>query len=313
MSTPDPRALRNAFGRFMTGVTVVTTRANDGTPLGFTANSFTSVSLDPPMLLVCPGKFLTSYDAFATCTEFAISILAEAQEEVSNTFAGFKGDRFARVPHHPDCHGVPVIDGAVAQFSCRTSQMLDAGDHGILIGEVVEFTTQDGPGLGYFGGHYFRLGLERTARDSSSRSKTAGAIVQFADTVLLEKTPSGYQPPQVTVPTGAGLSQILGQNLAERGIDADLGPVFSVFDDTIAETQYAYLLASAHVPDTGAEFPHPTSLEAIPISALPDLKYTTTAIAQMMSRFAQEALTRDFTLYLGDAEAGDTHVFTERD
>lgn len=80
MTQFDPRDLRSAFGRFMTGVTVVTARAPDGTSVGFTANSFTSVSMDPPLLLVCPGKFLSSYQTFAECTDFAISILAEGQE-----------------------------------------------------------------------------------------------------------------------------------------------------------------------------------------------------------------------------------------
>jgi len=103
MTTLDPRALRNAFGSFMTGVTVITSRDASGAPVGFTANSFTSVSLDPPLLLVCPGKFLSSYDAFTNCSHFAVNVLAEGQEEVSNTFAGYKGDRFAKAAHSLIC------------------------------------------------------------------------------------------------------------------------------------------------------------------------------------------------------------------
>ena len=76
MSTPDPRALRDAFGAFITGVTVVTTLDGGGTPVGFTANSFTSVSLDPPLLLVCPGRALSSFPVFQDCRHFAVSVLA---------------------------------------------------------------------------------------------------------------------------------------------------------------------------------------------------------------------------------------------
>ncbi|MEP0940380.1 MAG: flavin reductase family protein, partial [Rhizobiaceae bacterium] len=87
MSAPDPRVLRDAFGAYMTGVTVVTARRADGVAVGFTANSFTSVSLDPPLLLVCPGKFLSSYETFASCTHFAVSVLAEGQKDIATVFA----------------------------------------------------------------------------------------------------------------------------------------------------------------------------------------------------------------------------------
>ncbi|MCK7613144.1 flavin reductase family protein [Roseibium sediminicola] len=162
MSDLDPRALRDAFGRFMTGVTVVTTLGSDGQPVGFTANSFSSVSLDPPLLLVCPGKFLSSYQAFAACKRFCVSVLSEDQKAAANTFAGFKGDRFAQVPHIRDAHGVPLLTGAVAQFSCRTHQIVPAGDHALLIGEVTAFDQTEAAGLGYVGGQFFRPGQTQT-------------------------------------------------------------------------------------------------------------------------------------------------------
>lgn len=157
MSLHDPRALRSAFGSYMTGVTVVSARTRDGVPVGFTANSFTSVSLDPPLLLVCPGKSLSSYDAFASCRHFAVNILAAQQKEVANIFAGDQGDRFAKVPHALNEQGVPLIQGALAQFSCATEQCVEAGDHLILIGRVEAFTHVEGDGLGYASGRYFNL------------------------------------------------------------------------------------------------------------------------------------------------------------
>ncbi|MGI9368019.1 MAG: flavin reductase family protein [Ruegeria sp.] len=310
MTKIDPRALRHAFGRFMTGVTVVTTRTPDGVPLGFTANSFTSVSLDPPLLLVCPGKYLSSYSDFANCSHFAVSILAEGQETVSNTFAGFKGDRFANVAHSTDSHGVPVIDGAVVSFSCKTHNVVDAGDHVLLIGEVVDFNDQNRPGLGYQAGQYFSLGLERSARDPAVRKNVCGAIIQVLDTVLLEKTSAGYSPPQLDLPDRRSLVQSLFEYLAASGVDAEIGTVYSVFDDPTKDTHYSYLLASAVIRQSSPA--EGTALEAVPVSRLAGLNYTSPAIGQMMRRYAVEATTGDFTLYLGDAEQGETHAYSDK-
>lgn len=157
MTAIDPRELRAAFGSFITGVTVVTTRDAMGVPLGFTANSFTSVSLDPPLLLVCPAKGLSSFRGFAGCSHFAVNVLAEEQESVSNIFARGPDDRFAQVAHSVDAQGVPLIDGALAQFSCRTHHVVDAGDHCILIGHVEAMTHTHGRGLGFACGRYVRL------------------------------------------------------------------------------------------------------------------------------------------------------------
>ena len=150
----DQRALRDAFGGYVTGVTVVTARQTDGIPVGFTANSFASVSLDPPLLLVCPGKFLSSYQTFATCTHFAVSVLSAGQEDISDIFARSKMDRFAQVDHHSDIHGIPVITGATARFPCSTHHILPAGDHCVLMGRVRCFEHSAKPGLGYAAGQY---------------------------------------------------------------------------------------------------------------------------------------------------------------
>ncbi|MCB1639495.1 MAG: flavin reductase family protein, partial [Thiothrix sp.] len=110
MTRPDPNSnLRQAFGAFMTGVTVVTTRTEEGSPVGFTANSFTSVSLEPPLLLVCLSLNMHSLPAFRTCGHFAVSILSEQQQDVSNLFASYMGDRFASTRWHADSFGMPLI------------------------------------------------------------------------------------------------------------------------------------------------------------------------------------------------------------
>ncbi|MCB1342740.1 MAG: flavin reductase family protein [Pseudooceanicola sp.] len=283
----------------MTGVTVVTTRDASGTPVGFTANSFSSVSLDPPLLSVCPSRTLSSFDTFATCDRFAVSILAEGQEDVSTTFASFKGDRFATTRWTPDAHGIPLIGGAIAHFSCRTHTRVEAGDHLLLLGEVDSFTHDDRPGLGYLSGRYFSLGLEQAARDPG-RINICGAIVEHGAHVLLEPTPTGYRLPHVQLTERRGLRASLSAALAARGLHAHLGQVYSVYNDARTNTHFAWLLGSC----TG---PVPAGLEAVPTTTLAAQKYTDLSTATMLARFATEAASRDFTLYLGDTETGDIH------
>ena len=302
----DPRALRSAFGSFMTGVTVVTACGPDGTPVGFTANSFSSVSLDPPLLLICPGKFLSTFQIFANCTHFAVNILAEGQEDISTTFASYKGDRFAGLAYCPDRQGVPLIDGTAARFSCTTTRIVDAGDHCILIGQVQEFSHSRKPGLGYLDGQYFSLGLERASLESATGTAICGAIIEMGAHVLLEETTSGFRPPQISSTARGQLRQSLIEDLTARGIEARLGQAYSVFDDRNEGKHSAYFLA------TGAKAPPSGEILPVPVGDLPNLTYCSPAIGQMMERFAREAQTRDFALYIGDMQHGDVHAVPER-
>lgn len=306
MTKLDSHALRRAFGSFMTGVTIVTALDGDGVPVGFTANSFSSVSMDPPLLLICPGKFLSSYHSFANCSHFAINVLAEGQEAVSNTFASFKGDRFGEVLHHPDLHGVPLITGAIAQFSCSTHQIVPAGDHCILIGQVEAFSHTEKPGLGYIDGKYFSLGLERAASRDMPGTTVCGAIIEAAGQVLLEKTANGFRPPQIVSTDRAGMAQTLSEKLTANGFGARLGQAYSVFDDRESGVHHAYFLAK------GAEVAPQSDVHAVAICDLAGLRYSTPAIETMMTRFALEARTGDFALYLGDTLHGDVHMLRER-
>lgn len=305
MKPIDPRELRSAFGRFMTGVTVVTTRTADGRPVGFTANSFTSVSLDPPLLLVCPGKFLSSFEAFKNCDRFCVSILEEGQTDVANTFAGFKGDRFAKTEHKLDVQDIPTPQGAIATFSCRTNNAIPAGDHVILIGEVIAFDQSGGAGLGYADGQFFSLKRERSARDPSAKTNIAGALIRHQGQVLLVRTPSGYQLPECIVPQKAALRKSLSAKLIKAGITAEFGPVYSVFDDPETDTHFAYLLA-----DTTDVAPG-TKLIAVAPAELPDLQYINAPLASMLIRYSQECRAGNLNCYLGDTVSGEIHALSE--
>ncbi|WP_170381339.1 flavin reductase family protein [Ruegeria atlantica] len=301
MTSLDLRALRDAFGSFMTGVTVVTARDRTGAPVGFTANSFSSVSLDPPMLLVCPGKFLSSYEVFAECSHFAVNILAEGQQEVSNTFAGYKGDRFAKVAHKNGVLDLPLIDGALAQFCCETHQAIPTGDHTVLIGRVLEFSHTAGDGLGYVGGSYFSLGLEREM--DAKVPTVCGAIISSGDKVLLEREGDTFRPVQISGAERGGQRNRLAQGLFKRGIHARIEQVYSSFNDAESKLHYTFFLTLAD------QHPAPEQTEWVSVADLPDLTFASKGIHHMMSRFAREAQTGDFALYLGDAERGDIHNF----
>lgn len=131
----DARALRNAFGAFATGVTVVTARGHDGTRVGLTANSLTSVSLSPPLLLFCPARTASALPALRASSRFVVNILAVDQQEVANNFARKDVDRFAGA-EWDDWDGLPVLRGALANFACSCFAEHDGGDHVIIIGRV---------------------------------------------------------------------------------------------------------------------------------------------------------------------------------
>ena len=143
--------------RFPTGVTILTVFDAKGVPHGMTASSFTSVSLDPPLVLVCVDHRATVMEHLRACEYFGINILSEGQHELSTRFAKRGADRFEGVEWIAGNQGVPVIPGVLASFECCMHRLVDAGDHAILIGEVLAAEHRDGRPLVYFGSGYHKL------------------------------------------------------------------------------------------------------------------------------------------------------------
>lgn len=154
----DARTFRDALGCFATGITVITAMTPDGTPVGLTANSFTSVSLDPPLLLVCIANSVSSADAMRATDRFAVNVLQIGQQPTSNRFAGKGEDRFAVTPWSVGEYGTPVLTGSLSSFECQRHAVHEGGDHFILVGRVLKamFEPQRDPLL-YFRGKYRRL------------------------------------------------------------------------------------------------------------------------------------------------------------
>lgn len=147
--------------RFPTGVTIVTT-IDDGTPYGFTANAFTSVSAEPPMVLVCVNREASAHPIISRSSIFCVNILSVAQTAIAKQFAdkARRADRFAGVATHVAATGAPVIDGSLAYVDCRLAEEHTAGTHTVFIGEVVDCGASAGRPLGYFDADYRDFGLE---------------------------------------------------------------------------------------------------------------------------------------------------------
>lgn len=150
----DSRGFRDALGRFATGVTIVTTLDADGQPVGLTANSFNSVSLDPPMVLWSLARRSVNLHTFLDAGHFAVNVLAADQRDLSDRFARPVDDRFAGVDWEAGTAGVPVLPGAVASFECATDSRIEGGDHVIFLGRVARFRHADREPLIYHAGRY---------------------------------------------------------------------------------------------------------------------------------------------------------------
>ena len=155
--TLDSQDLRQVLGHFATGVTVITTKDLTGAPFGLTANAFTSLSLDPPLILICVDKGAQCYGCFADPNVFTVNFLREDQEEISRRFATKGLDKFVGLNWHEGANGGAILDGAIGYLECKIVQSYDGGDHTIIIGEVLNAVATGGQPLLFFRGKYRRL------------------------------------------------------------------------------------------------------------------------------------------------------------
>ena len=301
LSSFDPRELRTAFGTFMTGVTIVTTSGADGQPRGFTANSFTSLSIEPPLLLICIGKGAASREVFESARGFAVNILSEHQKDTSVLFASKRPDKFQHTTWRPGPFGNPLIDSAAAWFDCARHQVIDAGDHIILIGHIEAFSYTDANPLGYARGGYITLGLEQAAVNAaSSASRTiVGAILESDNRLVLlpDHRPNGLSLPEVGRSGSSGSASRLHALLAQDGIDATLGFLFAVFENPGSGEQCIYYRGEALLHARGR--PVLASFDDIPWDRLPD-----EATRSMLRRYAAERKLGRFKVYSGDHRQG---------
>lgn len=194
----EQRILRNALGSFATGVTVVTTRTADGRDVGRTANSFSSVSLDPPMILWSLAKTSSSFEDYRQAGHFAVHILSADQSEVSGLFAGKKADKFEGLHIERGEDEIPLLTQCAARFECRTTYQYEGGDHIIFVGEVTGFEHSSTPPLVFHGGQYGRL------------------VRQVGETASFEKRQDSLSPDDFIYQLSRVFYRIRGDAVAER-------------------------------------------------------------------------------------------------
>jgi flavin reductase (DIM6/NTAB) family NADH-FMN oxidoreductase RutF len=293
----DVVEFRRALGAFVTGVTVVTTIQPDGSPRGFTANSFTSVSLDPALILVCIAKTASSHPVFSQTQRFAVSVLAEDQRPVSGVFASKAADKFSQVAWHVRRTGSPVVDGAAASFDCETHQVVDAGDHIILLGRVVDFAHSSATPLGYCRGAYVDFSLSQDALAATGQRAQVGAILEHPDGLVLIRTAAGLQ-----LPTGTRLEPLsdagsLRGVLGGYRLNANLDFLFAVFEAKGVTNIYY----RGRVVDDG---PVGGDVQYVPLYAIPWDEIRDPAVQSMLRRYVKERTEDAFGIYVGDVEKG---------
>lgn len=178
------RELRNCFGKFATGITVITTIAPDGTKIGLTVNSFSSLSLDPPMILWSLDKKSKNLDALVEASYFAVNVLASDQMDISNNFARTSDDKFNGVEVIDGKCGIPLLTGTVAHLECRKVTTYEGGDHIIFIGEVEHFDMTDRKPLLYTNGQYTIAARHPLAKQPEI-STIDGKSIQSSDDFII--------------------------------------------------------------------------------------------------------------------------------
>lgn len=182
---PRVRQFRNALGAFATGVTIVTTRTASGVDVGLTANSFNSVSLEPPMVLWSLAKAAKSLQAFLDAGYFAVHVLAATQETLSHTFATRGVDKFAGLAIERGRGDIPLLEGCSARFQCRTAVKYEGGDHVVFIGEVEAFDHFDRPPLVFHGGRYAAAIARPMAAPAPAAAAEADPDSSFSEDFLI--------------------------------------------------------------------------------------------------------------------------------
>ena len=169
----DENHLRNALRCFATGVTVITTRTTSGKLEGLTANSFTAVSLDPPLISWSLRRTAPSFESFCAANHFVVNVLSAEQHALCRHFATPSSDKFADIPFADGLHGAPVLTGSLATFECGTETTFEGGDHLIFIGRVLHATYRDGEPLIFSAG---RLCLPSRIEAATVRDKSGATL-----------------------------------------------------------------------------------------------------------------------------------------
>ena len=301
------KLFRQALGTFATGVTVVTAIDEQGSPRGFTANSFTSVSLNPPLILVCIASGSAGHAVFTNSDTFCVNVLAEDQQYLSTLFASPGDDRFSEVEWRPGNNGNPIIDRAISSFECDRHNIVDAGDHIILIGKVSNYEASGRSPLIYCAGSYVEFSLMQKAMEEPGSGVTTriSALINCNDSIpMYRESASGTLslPAAPKIGSAAEPDSLAGK-LAANGLPVTVPFIYAVYKDAASKTHNVVYRGSADDVDTDKL----KDFEFVPLDAIPWDDLVDDALRQLLQRYLEEYEHDAFGVYVGDTEQGKVH------
>lgn len=305
-NTCESHAFRSMLGSFMTGVTVVATRGSDGVASAFTANSFTSVSLEPPIVLVCLGKTSSSYHKFLASDSFSVSVLGDWQRDTSNALASrdkeIKALEVGKLVEGP----VPYVEKSLATMICNRDRVIDAGDHIILLGAVVQFHSSAGQPLCYFRGSYVGFGLALRELEHTGASLVVGGLLEHEGRVLLCRRPQStrWEVPSLPLVGEQQHNEALRGLFQRFGIAADATLLYSLFkEDGERRTTMIFSVEASGAFETGA-MPDGTEIELFALHDSPWEMIDGRMKRGMLRRFCQERSSGRFGVYYDTPDGG---------
>ena len=301
----DNLEYRKTLGKFVTGVTIITTCEKDGTPRGFTANSFTSVSLDPPLILICIGDFNEGLELFKNSEYFAVNILNEEQVDISNLFAQPVKNKFEEIKWSNSKFGVPIIKGALAWLECKNFDQKRSGDHLILIGNVKNFHNEGGYPLAYYNGNYISFNNETSLVNAMEKdSKTIiGAIIEKNNSILFfdDSKNNILKLPVIGENGEPSNTTKLVNKYSNIGLKMRLDFVYSVYEDKRLDAVCIYYRSKG-------DETIPKGYKYVKFNDINWEKIKDKALVIMLKRYIEEANQGDFAVYMGNETTGLTQT-----
>ncbi|MFB9981287.1 flavin reductase [Mesorhizobium kowhaii] len=302
----DSQTFRNMLGSFMTGVTVVATRGSDGAAYAFTANSFTSVSLEPPLVLVCLAKTSSSFERFFSTDLFSISVLGDWQRETSNALASrdkkVKALEIANLAEGE----VPYVEKSLATMICNRDRVLDAGDHVILLGTVGPFQLSAGQPLCYYRGGYVGFGLALRELEHSGAPLVVGGLLEDAGRVLLCRRPGStqWEVPSLPLVGDQRHDEALRGLFQRLGITAEATVLYSLFREDGERRTTMIFTVEASGPVAASAMPDGTEIGLFGLHDRPWEMIDGRMKAGMLRRFCQERSSGRFGIYYDTPDGG---------
>ena len=301
----DNLEYRKTLGKFVTGVTIITTCEKDGTPRGFTANSFTSVSLEPPLILICIGDFNEGLELFKNSEYFAVNILKESQVDISNLFAQPLKNKFEEIEWSNSKFGVPIIKGALAWLECKNFDQKRSGDHLILIGNVKNFHNEGGYPLAYYNGNYISFNNETSLVNAMEKdSKTIiGAIIEKNNSILFfdDSKNNILKLPVIGENGEPSNTTKLVSKYSNIGLKISLDFVYSVYEDKRLDAVCIYYRSKGYETI-------PKGYKYVKFNDINWEKIKDKALVIMLKRYIEEANQGDFAVYMGNETTGLTQT-----